>query len=134
LLCIKADTLGAGKAKAVHAELVEILMAWHRGKLCPRSKTPLIAQLLGTAQWGTPPANAEFVTLTDEGEDTDDGLKAAVKAAGGIEALALALHINPSAVEQWKRVPAERVMQIERLTNIPRDVLRPDLCSRPKDD
>lgn len=69
LLCIKADTLGAGKAKAVHAELVEILMAWHRGKLCPRWKTPLIAKLLGTAQWGTPPSNAEFVT---QGEDTEE--------------------------------------------------------------
>jgi len=69
LLCIKADKLGAGKAKAVHAELVEILMAWHRGKLCPRWKTPLIAKLLGIAQWGTPPSNAEFVT---QGEDTEE--------------------------------------------------------------
>jgi len=74
------------------------------------------------------------VTLTDESEDTDDGLKAAIKAAGGMESLARALGINPSAVAQWERVPAERIVQIERLTNVPRNVLRPDLYPQPKDD
>jgi len=38
LLCIKADTLGAGKAKAVHAELVEILMAQHSLERRPRMR------------------------------------------------------------------------------------------------
>jgi len=64
----------------------------------------------------------------------EDGLKAAIKAAGGTEALARALGINPSAVAQWERVPAERIVQIERLANVPRNVLRPDLYPQPKDD
>jgi hypothetical protein len=69
-----------------------------------------------------------------ETTNPDDGLKAAIKAAGGAEPLARALGINPSAVAQWERAPAERLVQIERLTNVPRDVLRPDLFPRPKDD
>jgi DNA-binding transcriptional regulator YdaS (Cro superfamily) len=50
-----------------------------------------------------------------------------------MDSLARALGINPSAVAQWERVPAERIVQIERLTNVPRNVLRPDLYPQPKD-
>lgn len=42
-------------------------------------------------------------------------------------ALAEALKINPGAISQWGRIPAERVLDIERLTGIPRHELRPDL-------
>lgn len=41
--------------------------------------------------------------------------------------LARALEITPGAVSQWDRVPAERVLDIERLTGISRHDLRPDL-------
>ena len=41
--------------------------------------------------------------------------------------LAEALGISPGAITQWDRVPAERVIEIERLTGIPRHELRPDL-------
>lgn len=41
--------------------------------------------------------------------------------------LAAALGIAPSAVSQWKRVPAERVLEVEKITGVPRHDLRPDL-------
>lgn len=43
--------------------------------------------------------------------------------------LALAQHLAmaPSAVSQWRRVPAERVQAVEKYTGIPRCDLRPDL-------
>ena len=41
--------------------------------------------------------------------------------------LARALGVTPGAVSQWDRVPAERVIDVERLTGIPRHDLRPDI-------
>lgn len=37
------------------------------------------------------------------------------------------LSVSPSAISMWKRVPAERVLDIEALTGISKEVLRPDL-------
>jgi DNA-binding transcriptional regulator YdaS (Cro superfamily) len=51
----------------------------------------------------------------------------AVEAAGGMRALARKLGINYQAIQSWKRIPAERVLAIETITNIPREQLRPDL-------
>lgn len=51
----------------------------------------------------------------------------AVAAAGGVSRLAEALGVTRSAVSQWPRVPAERVLEVERITGVPRTVLRPDL-------
>lgn len=58
----------------------------------------------------------------------DTGLKQAIVAAGGVRALARLLKISPSAVSQWQRVPAERVCEIEKVTGVPRALLRPHLC------
>lgn len=41
--------------------------------------------------------------------------------------VARALGITHGAVSQWRRVPAERVLDVEGLTGIPREQLRPDL-------
>lgn len=41
--------------------------------------------------------------------------------------LALELEITPSALTQWKEVPAERVLKVESLTGISRFDLRPDV-------
>lgn len=41
--------------------------------------------------------------------------------------LATALKIGPSALSQWTKVPAERVLEVERITGISRHDLRPDL-------
>lgn len=52
--------------------------------------------------------------------------KAAEK-AGGVVALARELGIKHTAMYSWKRVPAERVLEIERVSGISRHELRPDL-------
>jgi DNA-binding transcriptional regulator YdaS (Cro superfamily) len=62
----------------------------------------------------------------------DDGLYAALKAAGGVRALADLLGINRYAIYNWSkggvlRVPAEHIIQIEEVIGVPRDVLRPEL-------
>lgn len=45
----------------------------------------------------------------------------------GPSELARAIKIKSQAVSQWKRVPAERVLEVERATGISRHTLRPDL-------
>lgn len=46
--------------------------------------------------------------------------------------LAFGLGIHASAVSQWQRVPAERVLDVERITGISRHKLRPDLYPSPE--
>lgn len=57
-----------------------------------------------------------------------NALNAYLKASRGraVE-LAASLGVSPSAISQWHRVPAERALDIERITGIPRHDLRPDL-------
>ena len=57
----------------------------------------------------------------------DFGLEEAIRAAGGISELARRIGISQPSVSNWDRVPAERVIAVESITNIPRAVLRPDL-------
>lgn len=35
--------------------------------------------------------------------------------------------ITPQAISQWERVPAKRVLDIERITGVSRHQLRPDI-------
>lgn len=46
---------------------------------------------------------------------------------GTMSAVANELGITPGAVRQWKKVPAEYVVRIEKLTGIDRAELRPDV-------
>lgn len=55
------------------------------------------------------------------------GLEEAIRAAGGVGALARALGISQPSVSNWQRIPAERVIAVETLTGVPRAALRPDL-------
>jgi DNA-binding transcriptional regulator YdaS (Cro superfamily) len=57
----------------------------------------------------------------------DEGLKAAIKAAGGFRPLARLLGISSSALSKWKRVPAHRILQVEAVTGVEREQLWPDL-------
>jgi TorA maturation chaperone TorD len=57
----------------------------------------------------------------------DLGLEEAIRAVGGIGALARALGIAQPSVSNWRRIPAERVLAVEGLTGVRRSVLRPDL-------
>ncbi|WP_369823668.1 Cro/CI family transcriptional regulator [Acetobacter sp. DsW_063] len=53
-----------------------------------------------------------------------------VRATRGASAkIARAMNITRSAVSQWDKIPAEAVVVIEQITNIPRSKLRPDLFS-----
>ena len=55
----------------------------------------------------------------------------AIEAAGGGAALARMLNSRRQAIYQWKRVPADHVLSVERFSGIPRHILRPDLYPSP---
>src|SRR5262245_12629320 len=57
----------------------------------------------------------------------DEGLDEAIRAAGGIGALARKLGISQPSVSNWSRIPAERVLSVEAATGVSRETLRPDL-------
>src|SRR5262249_43312177 len=57
----------------------------------------------------------------------DAGLEEAIRVAGGVGALAAKIGISQPSVSNWSRVPAERVISVEAVTGVARDVLRPDL-------
>lgn len=54
----------------------------------------------------------------------------AASRVGGVEALAAYLGVSRQAIYQWKRVPAERVLRVERVTGVSRYDLRPDIFGR----
>jgi TorA maturation chaperone TorD len=57
----------------------------------------------------------------------DAGLEEAIRVAGGVGALAQKIGISQPSVSNWSRVPADRVVSVEAVTGVARDVLRPDL-------
>lgn len=65
-------------------------------------------------------------------KDRDDGLRAALRQAGSLTGLARGLGIKPQSIIKWQRVPAERCLDVERLTGVPREVLRPDIYGQPR--
>jgi len=54
-------------------------------------------------------------------------VKRAAAAVGGVPRLAELLNCTRQAIYQWDRVPADRVLEIERLAGVSRHDLRPDL-------
>lgn len=56
----------------------------------------------------------------------------AALAVGGIRQLADKLALSYQAVWKWHRIPAGRVLDVERLSGIPRERLRPDLYGAPR--
>jgi DNA-binding transcriptional regulator YdaS (Cro superfamily) len=66
----------------------------------------------------------------DQMRKRSEGLQRAIAAAGGIRKLARLLKIQHNSVMQWKDVPTHRILQIETVTKIPREKLRPDLYER----
>lgn len=63
----------------------------------------------------------------------DSGLEQAIKAAGGVASLARSIGIAQPSVSNWTRIPAERVLAVEALTNVSRFVLRPDIYGNVED-
>jgi len=62
--------------------------------------------------------------------ERDPIIKHAATNVGGVTKLSTLLGLSRAAVSIWRRVPAERVLQVEGLTGVPRHDLRPDLYPR----
>jgi DNA-binding transcriptional regulator YdaS (Cro superfamily) len=62
----------------------------------------------------------------------DKGLKLAADAVGTRTELARRLGITPEAIFQWSRIPLRRVLDVEKATKVPRELLRPDFFRRSK--
>jgi DNA-binding transcriptional regulator YdaS (Cro superfamily) len=60
----------------------------------------------------------------------DQGLKLAIAAAGTKYRLAKLLKITPQALQRWQRIPIGRVVEVEKVTGISRERLRPELYAR----
>jgi len=60
------------------------------------------------------------------------GLLLAIKGAGGTAELARRLGVSQPSVSNWLKVPAERVVDVERASGVPRIQLRPDLFAQPR--
>lgn len=58
-----------------------------------------------------------------------EALQVGIRRAGGVAAFCAAMTVSRTTVYRWinLRVPAERVVDIERITGIARSDLRPDL-------
>jgi DNA-binding transcriptional regulator YdaS (Cro superfamily) len=54
--------------------------------------------------------------------------------AFGVSRLATELGVTHGAVSQWRRIPAERVLDVERITGVGREELRPDLYPPPREE
>lgn len=66
----------------------------------------------------------------DAEKDNKDALALAIEHLGGYAATARALGLKTAwAVQKWRRIPADRVLQMERATQgrVTRYQLRPDL-------
>lgn len=64
---------------------------------------------------------------TVDTETLQEQVRLAVQRVGGTTALARALGIEHTALYGWKRIPSERVLDVEILTGIPCCELRPDI-------
>jgi DNA-binding transcriptional regulator YdaS (Cro superfamily) len=57
-------------------------------------------------------------------------LQRAIKAVGTADKLAAGLGISAQAISQWSDIPLKRVFDVEKLTGIPHQELRPDFFDR----
>ncbi len=60
----------------------------------------------------------------------DTALQRAINLAGGPGELGRILGISSQAISQWTRVPAERVLEVEKASGVNRHLLRPDIYPR----
>lgn len=60
----------------------------------------------------------------------DEGLRLALMWAGSYSQLSRYAGLTSTSAWNWKRIPAEHILEIEKNTGIPREKLRPDLYRR----
>ena len=61
-----------------------------------------------------------------------DGMELIRSQRGMMAEIARGLGLSRAAITRWTKVPAERVVEVEKITSIPRQLLRPDLWSTPR--
>ena len=59
-----------------------------------------------------------------------NAVKLAIEKAGGMRPLARAIGIAHQAIAMWTYIPIKRLLDVERVTGIPREILRPDIFYR----
>ena len=59
--------------------------------------------------------------------DPNEALKRAIKAIGSAGEFAAHLGITAQAISQWDQVPPLRVLEVERISGVSRQELRPDI-------
>lgn len=72
----------------------------------------------------------KLVFLKKEEEMKENIMQRAASTVGGSAALARKIGISPQAVQQWCKAgkpPANRVLNVEHITGVPRYELRPDI-------
>jgi DNA-binding transcriptional regulator YdaS (Cro superfamily) len=133
--CFRCDE---PEAAAIRFAFVQFGTAAHAR--LPRGTMPVVDAIVDLAEPSPEPA-PDVPAPTFESVLESDGLfmlrdyviaeheimAAAIKAAGGIRTLARKLVIHRETIEQWKRIPAERLQAVAKVTGLPRHVLRPDL-------
>jgi len=60
----------------------------------------------------------------------NEAIASLAEKVGGITKLAALIGVQHQSIYSWRRVPAERVLDIERITGVSRHDLRPDLYPR----
>ena len=71
--------------------------------------------------------------VIDDEDEVVVAIQLAIDAVGGVAELARLCNIRYQAVQKWKasgRLPAERVLEVERITGVSRHELRPDIYPR----
>jgi hypothetical protein len=82
-----------------------------------------------------PPPKMDLAAMGDGTPEAAmlEAMHEAIRRVGGLTALGRALGTSPQAVFQWKKAPAVRVLEIERLSGVSRYELRPDVYGEKAD-
>jgi transcriptional regulator with XRE-family HTH domain len=60
----------------------------------------------------------------------DAGIRELRAKGGSYRSIGARLGVSAQAVNRWRRIPQDRILQVEKEFKIPREVLRPDLYKR----
>ena len=57
----------------------------------------------------------------------DSGLRLAIEAVGTRYRLSKLLGLSTTSTQNWDRIPLTRILEVEKVTGVPREKLRPEL-------